>query len=228
MSAAASAIPASFHHPDLDFVASINPEKEAILEKAVVERAPGREFTPYFFLLGMARKHLDVGLATTELGREGQSLVFERCGGRYPTLVQWYMIRCHDILQLPRDTAVPPISDQLCYGDQTTYLTFKDMQAVLAPRNPIHATLQALTAANKQVVTLRTELEALEPVGTSLANVTAVIAKATALKEALEAKRALSIRFVEECAKAGHLQGLEHLYFVEGLAEQLEGKLKRE
>jgi hypothetical protein len=219
----------SFLHPDLDFVASIDPEKEMILEEAVMKRASGREFTANFFLLGMGRKDPGVGLATSDRDCEGWPFVFERSGGRYPNLVQWYMTRCHDLLQLPRETAVPPISSQLCYGDQTTYLTFKDIQAVLAaPRDPIYATLQALTAANQQIDTLRTELQALEPIGTSLANVTAVIAKATALKEALKAKGALSIRFVEQCAEAGHLQGLEHLYFLEGLVEQLEGKLKRE
>ena len=228
------------------------------LDVVVQKLAGGREFTPYFFLRDAIdamtactwkNPMYDFGFAGTDY-EDGKVIVFDRCGRKYATLDEWYAARGPKLLGT--DT-LPPLSSQLCYGDKITHLDYRGIQMVLASAPPIgagagagaapaaapasptplQAACAAFGAARTRTTELRKELQALQMQalqmqGTSVDNLTALIAKAEALKAALESMKPLSIRFVELCVSAGHLRDLDEMYIVEELAEVLEGKMKRE
>ncbi len=170
---------------------------------------------------------------------------------KYDTLENWYEDVGHTLLTVAE---LPPLATQCCFGNKEGHLTPDEVQAAIvsvatftggggagagvkgegpAPMIPAEETptLQevraCLSAANKLVATLRDELTALGPIGSSVQSLTKTIAKAEELKSAMEKKSQLTVQFVEMCAAAGHLKGIEHPYFLEGLAEQLEGILER-
>ena len=219
-------------HPTIPVKMSIHitPEMEKHLKAAVQKLVGARKyFIPCFYLKDAYEN--DYGDVNTGYDEKGNTIVIERSGRKHANLDEWYVVRGLGLLT-PRDKLLPPLSSQLCYGDKLTRLDYKGIEMVLASApaspTPLQAACAAFGAARTQVTELRKELQALQMQGTSVDNLTALIAKAEALKAALESMKPLSIRFVELCVSEGHLHDLDEMYIVEELAEVLEGKLKRE